>query len=1065
MQVGLLGPLEVRDGDGRPVDVAGARLRTLLARLALDAGRPVSIAALVDAVWGDSPPADSSNALQTLVSRLRRAFGDTSVIVPSPAGYRLAVDAADVDAHCFEELLARAGGELRAGRAERGRSLLTEALALWRGDALADAGEFAAPYAARLHDLRLAALVDRIGVDVALGEAAAAAPQLETLHADHPLNERIAALLVTALASVGRQADALQAFERTRRALADQLGVDPSAELQEAHLAVLRGETSAPVAVPPGRRTNLKAQLTSFVGREDEVARIAKALDQHRLVTLVGPGGAGKTRLAAEAAVGIADTAPDGVWLVELAPVTDGGDVPQAVLGSLGLRETQLLERRRDQVTQDAVGRLLDVLTGKRTVLILDNCEHLIEASARLAGYLLEQCPDLRIVTTSREPLGIFGEALLAVPPLGQPVPGTSAVDALDYPAVRLFADRAGAVRPDFEVDETTVDTVVEIVHRLDGLPLAIELAAARLRTMSLADIAARLSDRFRLLTGGSRTALPRHRTLRAVVEWSWDLLTADERLLAERLAVFPAGVTPASAAAVCADGRIPADDVADLLSSLVDKSLLQPVGDGSRTRMLETIREYGVERLADRGELAPVRRWHADHFARVLTDAAPHLTRADQLPWFDLLNAERDNILAGMRYRCDIGDADGALEMAVGIGTFAMLIGTHAEISAWMADALAVPGATDRDLVSIATGLQAVNSVANGADVEVVERGISRLHELSVELGGVDTSRFPVIGLLRPAMAMFAEDAALTEQYTAEGLASPDPWLRASVRMLRANMAENDGDIDAMRADLEQALAEFRELGERWGLAATLREIALVRTLDGDLDGAETAYAEALTLMREMGSREDEVFLLVRQADLAVRRGDPEQARRHVRTAYEVAESTGSPMDSVFALAMLAQIERHAGVTDRARQLHAEASERIDALPPNHPVRNHGRAIVLATSAVLTLDDGDAAAADRMSAEALEAAVATRDMPIVAAVGVVRAEIVAANGQAADAARLLGATARLRGAEDATSPDIIRLRTALEAELGADGFAREYAAGRALGRDEAVALLSPARP
>ena len=383
----------------------------------------------------------------------------------------------------------------------------------------------------------------------------------------------------------------------------------------------------------------MRAQLTSFVGREDDVARVLKALGQYRLVTLVGPGGTGKTRLAAEVAAvaavaaaggsdgtsADADDVSDGVWLAELASVTDPADVPQSVLNSIGLREPRLLlDGPQRAGNRDARTRLLDGLADAHALLVLDNCEHLIDACAHLADELLSHCPGLRIVATSREPLGITGESLLSIAPLSQPMPGVSAQEAVGFPAVRLFAERAAAVSPGFEVTDETVALVIDIVRRLDGLPLAIELAAARLRTLPLAEIARRLNDRFRLLTGGSRTALPRHRTLRAVVEWSWDLLTPEERLLAERFAVFPAGATPDAVAVVCAGPGGPATgavratvdpaDVDDLLSSLVDKSLLQPVREapgeaareagGTRLRMLETVREYGSEQLAGRGEL-----------------------------------------------------------------------------------------------------------------------------------------------------------------------------------------------------------------------------------------------------------------------------------------------------------------------------------------------------------------------------------------------------------------------------------------------------------------------------
>ena len=1057
MQVGILGPLEVYDAAGNPIEVTGARLRTLLVRLALDAGRPVPASALIDAVWGDRPPAEETNALQTLVSRLRRSFGGATTVGQSPAGYRLGVEREDVDAHRFEALCAEGAAALRNGNPAHASAVLCTALALWRGPLDADA---LGPAATRLGELRVAAVVDRVTADVELGNGASAVAELETLSSELPLDERVAAAQITVLAHAGRQADALRAYERIRARLADELGVDPSAELQAVHLSVLRGEidrTADDAAMP---RTNLKAQLTSFVGRDEEIARVGKALEENRLVTLVGPGGAGKTRLAGEAGARLVTR--DGVWLAELAPVSDGADIAQTVLAALGLREKNLLDRRPSRAPLDAEARLVDVLSDKAPVLVLDNCEHVIDASARLAENLLGQCPELRVLATSREPLGIIGEVVLAVPPLGQPAADAPSSVALEYPAVRLFADRAAAARPDFDIDDTNVATVIDIVRRLDGLPLAIELAAARLRTLPLAEIAARLSDRFRLLTGGSRTALPRHRTLRAVVEWSWDLLSDAERLLVERLAVFPAGMTGDSAVAVGADDRVPAADVPDLLAALVDKSLLQRVGDGSRVRMLETIREYGAERLGERGELEAARKRHADHFAAVLAEAEPHLTSADQLPWFDRLTTERENIVAALRFRCDTGDAHGALTLAVGLGGFAMMLGNHGDISSWMKDALAVPGGTDDDLRWIARALFAMNATAAGTHPDEVDAGMAELREVAANLQRVPVEGHPMLGILRPAVAFFAGDELLSEQMLAESLESDDPWLTAAARMFRASIAENAGDIDGMRVDVEAALVEFRRLGERWGLGNTLRGRALIHTLDGELDQAEAAYAEAYECMAQLRSHEDEAFLLVRLADIAMRRGDPERARVLIGDAADTAERAGSAIEAVFTLSMVAEIERQAGDLATARALQERAMKRVAALPAGHPAMQHSRTIVFVLSARLAFGDGDQTRAFDLARQAYEAALATRDLPVTAHVGVVLADIAGQSGMHESAARVLGAAARLRGADDATSADISRQVAELRGVLG-ERFDELYEYGKSLDRDAALKQLDPA--
>ncbi|MGB3443646.1 MAG: BTAD domain-containing putative transcriptional regulator, partial [Actinophytocola sp.] len=450
MRVAMLGPLSVRADDGTPSQVPGARLRTLLIILALDAGHVVSSGRLVDGVWGDDPPAEAANALQALMSRLRR----TGLTVESrPTGYQLVLDRDDVDVHRFERLAAR-GRAMLATDPVTTAAVLRDALALWRGPALADAttAAFAQAPVVRLTELRLAALGDRIEADLAT-RGADLVPELESLVAEHPLRERFAGLLMRSLARAGRTADALAVFARVKDTLAEELGADPSAELTALHLDLLRG----PDARQDRRRTNLRAGLTSFVGRDEELARVTAMVGESRLVTLTGPGGSGKTRLATEVGRALVDRGPDGVWFVELAPVGDGADVPQAVLGALGLRAQTLVAtspgRTRPDPVEAPIDRLAAALSTRSPLLVLDNCEHLVAAAAALADRLLGECPGLRILATSREPLGITGETLWPVDPLALPPEDTDPADALGYPAVRLLADRARAVRPGLTVD------------------------------------------------------------------------------------------------------------------------------------------------------------------------------------------------------------------------------------------------------------------------------------------------------------------------------------------------------------------------------------------------------------------------------------------------------------------------------------------------------------------------------------------------------------------------------------------------------------------------------------
>jgi predicted ATPase/DNA-binding SARP family transcriptional activator len=1051
VRVAILGPLEVHEDGGAPVAVAGARLRGLIARLALAGGQPVSTGALAEAVWDCALPADVPNALQTLVSRARRALGGAAAVEQSAAGYRLAVTSDDVDALRFERLVAEGA--------------VAEALALWRGPALADAGEFAEPFARRLEEMRLDATVTFLTRELDAGRAAARVGELEALVAEHPLREKLAGLLMRALAATGRQGDALAAYEALRARLADELGIDPGPEAQAAHLEVLRGEIAA-APVSAGRaRTNLRAQLTSFVGRTDEVARVGKALQTCRLITLVGPGGAGKTRLAAEVAAAVRDSAPDdaadGIWLAELASVTDGADVPQAVLGAIGLRESRLLPDGTQRITsRDARTRLLEGLADARALLVLDNCEHLIDACAHLADALLAHSPQLRIVATSREPLGITGESLFVVPPLDED------------PAAALFADRAAAVSPDFSLNGESHPLILDIVRRLDGLPLAIELAAARLRTLPLAEISLRLTDRFRLLTGGSRTALPRHRTLRAVVEWSWELLTPAERLLAERFSIFPAGAAPAAAAAVCAGPggagpELTVGEADELLSSLVDKSLLQPLGDGTRLRMLETIREYGAEKLAARGEVGELRRRHAAHYTSLMREAAPRLLTRDQLSWLTVLRADRDNILAALRYWCDADDAGNALSLAVSLAIMAMLLGNESDMAAWVGEALAVPGEADAGLRTIAEAMHVMTSAmdpatgpaagAGPAEVGVAYPGlIERLDVLDIE-------RYPVAGLLRPVYAMFVKADRRMRVYLEQARAGGDEWLAAMAWMMATRIAENDGNLDEARIAAAEAVSRFRPLGERWGLSAALQTAADIRMLDGDLDGAAAEFDEASRLLTELGSREDLSQIQLRLAEMAARRGDLAKARELSATARAAAESAGAPMDRGIAAAWWAAFEVAWGEIDGARPLHAIAEQQLARFGPAHPAREHLEAMVAATGARIAIADEDLPRAREQASRSYRAAVAAQDMPLFALASGAAAELALALGRPELAAELLGACAAARGRADPTDPTVVKLVPLLRGCLGDDRYEACYASGRALARPDAIERLDPA--
>ena len=442
----MLGPLEVRVDDGSLADVPGARLRGLLIALALNPDRVVPKASLVDWIWGEAPPADAANALQRLVSRLRKALPD-GVVEGQPDGYLLRVGPDEVDATAFERLVI--AGQVRTGDAPRRARLLREALELWRGAAMQDVGllDSAAFDAAviRLEELRLTAAEERADAEITLGHGAELVTELTDLVVAHPLRERLAAALMRALVAAGRDSEALLVYQRVREALADTLGVDPSPELAALHVALLRGELGRREET---RKTNLRAELTTFVGKDADVAAVRELIATRRLTTLIGPGGSGKTRLATETARTLLGDLPDGAWLVDLAAIGADGDVAQSTLSALGLRDALL----GDAPNAEPADRLIAAIREREALLILDNCEHVIESAAVFAHRVLGECQRLRILATSREPLGITGETLWAVEPLALPEADAGPAAIESSPAVQLLRDRASAVRRDLAV-------------------------------------------------------------------------------------------------------------------------------------------------------------------------------------------------------------------------------------------------------------------------------------------------------------------------------------------------------------------------------------------------------------------------------------------------------------------------------------------------------------------------------------------------------------------------------------------------------------------------------------
>jgi predicted ATPase/DNA-binding SARP family transcriptional activator len=1013
MRIGLLGPFEVRTSDGAVVAVPGARLRALLAALALEPGRIVSREKLVEWIWGPRPPADEVNALQALVSRLRRLLPD-GLIEAEAGGYRLAVASDVVDASRFEGLVERARAAEPAGRAD----LLRCALELWRGSALADIGlsgsdAFDAAVA-RLDELHLAALGDRVDADVRLGRGSELVSELTGLVAAYPLREGFVAALMRALARSGRSAEALTVFQRTRERLAEELGVDPSAELSALHTAVLRGELGDR---EESRRTNLRAELTSFVGRDGDVAAVGGLISDRRLVTLSGPGGSGKTRLATETARTLLGDLADGAWLVELAPTRPGDELAQAALAALGLRDQPLLGGGSGG---DSMDRLVAAVRERGMLLILDNCEHVIDAAAAFADRLLRECRRLRILATSREPLGITGEALWQVEPLAP------------SPAVRLLRDRAGAVRRDVGSDERALSAMARICQALDGMPLAIELAAARLRTMSLDQLAGRLDDRFRLLTGGSRTALPRHRTLRAVVDWSWDLLSEAERAVLRRLAVFSGGASLEAVERVCADEALAGHQVLDLLTALTEKSLLVADGEGApRYRMLGTIREYAADRLAEAGETELLRRAHLGYFTELAETAEPHLRRAEQLEWLAALTVEHDNIRGALRGAIAAGRAHEAMRLVAAAGWYWYLGGHRAEGTELSIAAASLPGDVPDEVRATAYLVVAVFVTSRPGSTQYdAEDWIRESYRVSRRA----PLRNPLLGFVEPLYLALLEPSELPsafEQLITDG----DPWVRALARLNRGRFRLAFGGSESeVDADFEAALTEFRAIGERWGISFALTCLADRHAARGEFLRACERYEEAVETLPEMGAIEDVVGLRARLAQLYWLGGDERSSAAAISEAQRYEDRIGWP-DVLAELALSkAQLARWRGETDEAYgQLAAARAILGSAEVGGYRARIQDQYGYLA---------GDLDQAREHRTEAFHEARDIAYPPLIAEVLVGVADLALRQGAYEQAARLLAASEGVRGTADRSLLDATRIADDARGRLGETAFA-----------------------
>jgi predicted ATPase/DNA-binding SARP family transcriptional activator len=868
MDFRILGALEV-SSNGEALDLGGPKQRELLAVLLLHANEVVSHDRLIDALWEDDPPAGARKALQMHVSGLRKLLGRDRVQTEA-SGYVLRLEHGELDLECFLELQ------------EQGK--LQDALALWHGPALGDFHyrRFAQAESARLEEMRLAALEERIDADLASGRQAELVGELEALVQANPLRERLRAQLMLSLYRCGRQADALEAYQQARQALVDELGIEPARPLRELHQQILRQDEDLDSARParesaPRLHTGLSEPpfaLDRLVGRAREVAEVGELLrGDVRLLTLTGTGGTGKTRLALEVARSSAPAFDEGARFVSLAPLADPELVLPTITSALGIRALE------GESEPEAMRRILEDTS---LLLVLDNYEHLLEA-APVASQLAAAIPQLTVLTTSRAPLHVTGEHLWPVFPLDLPEPDSSSdpEELGEVAAVALFVDRARAVQPTFELNAENAAAVAEICVRLDGLPLAIELAAARVALLPPEAMVGQLDRMLPLLGSGPRDAPERQRTLESAIRWSYDLLAEPHRRLIRRFSVFSGGWTVEAAAAVCAA-------TPDDLEALVEANLVRQArvdGEG-RSTMLRTIREFAHDRLLGAGEEAEAAGRHAEYFLALAERAEVELRGPNEAAWMTLLELEHDNLRAALTSSLQWGEPERALRIAKSLWRFWYTHGHFAEGRRWLSVALEAGAAS--------------------SPPDLRAKALSAAARLALPLGDLVDAR------------------ALAEQSLELVGRSGDPAIVRAALAVLGMLRTSEGDFDGAASFDQQAIGVARQSGDLHGEAMSTSNLGYVALLRNDLEQAEILFRRSGELLRDVGEREGEGFALVNLTLVKLRNDQYDEAAELVNESLAAFMEVGSKQGISYSLECLAAVAAARNLANDATRLQA---------------------------------------------------------------------------------------------------------------------------------------------
>ena len=1054
MQLRVLGPLELVDDNAMTVPVRSAQLRRALATLTLHAPSSTPVDVLNDVLWPDGAP--SSNALQAVVSKLRKTVSPMTIDA-SGSAYSLLTAPGEVDAHRFEYLVTAGREAAAGGRHVEAVEQLDDALALWRGRPFEDVADLSigqAP-AARLLSLRDAAVMTRLECTIADGRIEAAAAELEALVVAEPLVERWWALLMITRYRQDRQADALRAYQQVRIILADELGLEPGPELRDLEAKILRhdaslGPSSRGVFSKSLPRRNesppaahLPRRLMSFIGRAPHIDALTGMLAADRLVTVVGPGGAGKTSLAIEVGRGIA-AGPDRprVVLIELAAVPRGGDVVGAIGAVLAPGDGDL---RGVNSAATEMDRIIDTFGSQPTLLLLDNCEHVIDDAARFTSTVLRLSASVTVLATSREPLAVPGERIWTIPPL------------TSDEAVELLAARAASAGVELEMDASR-PSAIRLIERLDGLPLAIELAAARLRSMSLADLAERIDDRFDVLSVGPRTAEPRQQTLRNLVGWSHDLLDDRERTLFRRFAVFSGGATLDAIETICIDpvdatdrDRLAKREVDGLISRLVDKSLViaEHTAGAVRFRMLQTLADFASEQLIASGEPEWLAERHARYFADRVASVERGLLGHEQRRWIEWLRLEWANITTAIDHALAVDDGDTAIRLVAPLGWYFFMIDEPTVGGEWLHAALACSGSPDprrHALVLASCAFLAAGGPDPATAALVAERALSMLDSFDEPMTeSLVTGMYVVCQLF---LGRFEACRAVFPLTEAAAKRSGDRWTIAMSSLVSAEVNALIGEPHEAERDMRRAADGFAAVGDRFSYTICVTHDAELAEMRGDYDRAVRLLEESLAIAEDIGFSIRGLATRSRLANLEVLRSNLALATSIHRQSLD--STTGPVPQWVHAISLmgLANIARRRGDPAAAIE-HVEEGLALERSSKT-PLMRTSLLVARGYSADLA---GNSELALASQHEGLTVALALGGPRAIANAVEGLAGALALHGDAQTAARLLGAADSMRRRSGGPMPvaerfDVDRAEARARAALGDAAFAAAFEAG-----------------